>query len=246
MENKHVEYRRIVKGARVAVLCVHGIMGTPNHFRDLVPLIPDDFSVLNIVIEGHCGSVSDFSHASMRKWENCVERAVKELLETHEEIYVLAHSMGTLLTMEQAMKEPRITRLFYLSVPIKVGLKPRFLDTAAKVYFKRIRPCDKYALAGVECYGITDSKNIFAYLGWVPRFLDLFKKISDVRKRLLELETPCTAYQSALDEMVSPKSIEILKRESNIKVVTLEGSGHFYYSPEDMEFLKQEFTEFLK
>ena len=28
MENKHVEYRRIVKGARVAVLCVHGIMGT--------------------------------------------------------------------------------------------------------------------------------------------------------------------------------------------------------------------------
>ena len=246
MENKHVEYRRIVKGARVAVLCVHGIMGTPNHFRDLVPLIPDDFSVLNIVIEGHCGSVSDFSHASMRKWENCVERAVNELLETHEEIYVLAHSMGTLLTMEHAMKEPRITRLFYLSVPIKVGLKPRFLDTAAKVYFKRVRPCDKYALAGVECYGITDSKNIFKYLGWAPRFIDLFKKISRVRKRLLELKTPCTAYQSALDEMVSPKSIEILKRESSIKVVTLEGSGHFYYSPEDMEFLKQEFTEFLK
>lgn len=246
MENKHVEYRRIAKGARVAVLFVHGIMGTPNHFRDLVPLIPDDFSVLNIVIEGHCGSVSDFSHASMRKWENCVERAVNELLETHEEIYVLAHSMGTLLTMEQAMKEPRITRLFYLSVPIKVGLKPRFLDTAAKVYFKRVRPCDKYALAGVECYGITDSKNIFKYLGWAPRFIDLFKKISQVRKRLLELKTPCTAYQSALDEMVSPKSIEILKRESSIKVVTLEGSGHFYYSPEDMEFLKQEFTEFLK
>ena len=246
MENKHVEYRRIVKGARVAVLCVHGIMGTPNHFRDLVPLIPDDFSVLNIVIEGHCGSVSDFSHASMRKWENCVERAVNELLETHEEIYVLAHSMGTLLTMEQAMKEPRITRLFYLSVPIKVGLKPRFLDTAAKVYFNRVRPCDKYALAGVECYGITDSKNIFKYLGWAPRFIDLFKKISQVRKRLLELQTPCTAYQSALDEMVSPKSIEILKRESSIKVVTLEGSGHFYYSPEDMEFLKLEFTEFLK
>ena len=246
MKGKHVEYRRIVKGARIAVLCVHGIMGTPNHFRDLVPLIPDDFSILNIVIDGHCGSVSDFSHSSMNKWEACVEAAVSELLETHEEIYVLAHSMGTLLTMEQAMKEPRITRLFYLSVPIKVGLKPRFLDTAAKVYFKRVRPCDKYALAGVECYGITDSKNIFKYLGWAPRFIDLFKKISRVRKRLLELDTPCSAYQSALDEMVSPKSIEILKRESSIKVVTLEGSGHFYYSPEDIEFLKQEFTEFLK
>lgn len=246
MENKHIEYRRIVEDARVAVLCVHGIMGTPNHFRDLIPLIPDDFSILNIVIDGHCGSVSDFSHASMKKWEDCVERAVNELLENHDEIYVLAHSMGTLLTMEQAMKNPRITRLFYLSVPIKVGLKLRMVDTAMRVYFNKIRPTDKFALAGRECYGITDSKNIFKYLGWAPRFLDLFSKISYIRKNLYKFETPCTAYQSALDEMVSPKSIDILKKESKMRVVTLENSGHFYYSPDDTEYLKQEFKLFLE
>ncbi len=244
-ENKHREYKRIVKGARVAVLCVHGIMGTPNHFRDLIPLIPDEFSVLNIVIDGHCKTVGDFSRASMKMWEDCVERAVNELLEDHEEIYVLAHSMGTLLTMEQAMKNPRITRLFYLSVPIKVGLKLRMVDTAARVYFNKIRPTDKFALAGRECYGITKSENIFKYLGWIPRFLDLFAKIRDIRKDLLKLETPCTAYQSALDEMVSPKSIDILKKESKMRVVTLEGSGHFYYSPDDTEYLKREFIKFL-
>lgn len=243
--SKHVEYKRIVEGARVAVLCVHGIMGTPNHFRDLVPLIPDTMSVYNIVLSGHCGSVSDFSHASMEKWEQSVEDAVNELLSTHEEIYVLAHSMGTLLTIEQAIKNPRITRLFYLSVPIKVGVKPCLFDTASRVYFKRVRPCDKYALAGRECYGITDTKNIFKYLGWVPRFLDLFKKIAYIRRNLNRLNTPCTAYQSALDEMVSPKSYDILKNESNMRVEMLEKSTHFYYEPSEMEYLKQEFIKFL-
>ena len=245
MQSKHVEYKRIVNGARVAVLCVHGIMGTPNHFRDLVPLIPDEFSIYNIVIDGHCSSVSDFSHASMEKWEKCVERAVNELLKNHEEIYVLAHSMGTLLTMEQAIKNPKITKLFYLSVPIKVGVKPHLFDTAAKVYFKKIRPSDKYAIAGRECYGITDSKNIFLYLGWVPRFLQLFKKIDYTRKNLDKLTTPCIAFQSSLDEMVSPKSIEILKNESKIRVETLKNSTHFYYDPDDMEFVKNEFISFL-
>ena len=245
MENKHVEYKRIVEGARVAVLCVHGIMGTPNHFRDLVPLIPDEFSIYNIVIDGHCSSVRDFSRASMEKWEKCVERAVNELLQNHEEIYVLAHSMGTLLTMEQAIKNPKITRLFYLSVPIKVGVKARLFDTAFRVYFKKVRPCDKFAIAGRECYGIKDSKNIFLYLGWVPRFLQLFKKIDYTRENLDKLKTPCVAFQSVLDEMVSPKSIDILKNESSIRVEVLEKSTHFYYEPDDMEYVKNEFVKFL-
>ena len=245
MKNKHIEYKNIVDGADVAILCVHGIMGSPNHFRDLVPLIPKEYSIYNMVIYGHCSSVDDFAHASMEKWEKSVNDAIDELLATHKEVYVLAHSMGTLLTIERAMREPRISKLFCLSIPIKVGVKLRMLDTAMRIYFKRIRPKDKFALAGSECYGITDSKNIFKYLGWVPRFLELFKKIDYVRENLDKLETPCVAYQSQLDEMVSPKSIDILKKESKIEVKTLEKSTHFYYDPDETEYLKQEFMSFM-
>lgn len=245
-ENKHAEHKRIVKGARVAVLLVHGIIGTPNHFRDLVPLIPEQYSVYNILLDGHGATVSDFSHASMKKWEANVQSAVDELLAEHEEIYVVAHSMGTLLTMEQAIKNPRLTKLFYLSIPIKVGLKWRMIDTAMKIYFKRVKPTDKYALAGKECYGILkDSPNPFKYLGWIPRYIDLFKKIDYARANLGKLKTPCVAFQSRLDEMVSPKSIDILKNESGIDVRTLENSAHFYYDEDDMALIKDEFIKFL-
>lgn len=246
MQNKHVEYKRIVEGADKAVLFIHGIMGSPNHFRDLLPLVPDNISAYAMVTHGHCGSVTDFSNASLEKWEASVQRAVDELLKTHKELYLVGHSMGTLFSIEQAMKEPRIKGLFCISIPIKVGVRARMIPMALKVYRNRIKDDDVYALALKECYGVTDSKNIFKYLRWIPRFLDLFKLIRRVRKKLAKLNTPCVAYQSIPDELVSPKSIEILKRESNIRVEVLKNSTHMYYDPEEMNYLKEEFIRFLE
>lgn len=246
MSNKHVEYKRIVEGADVAVLFIHGILGTPNHFRDLIHLVPNNYSVYAMVTYGHCGSVSDFSNASLEKWEESVQMAVDELLSTHKEIYLVGHSMGTLFSIEQAMKEPRIKGLFCISIPIKVKVRARMIPMALRVYRNRIKPDDVYALALKECYGVTDSKNIFKYLGWIPRFFDLFKLIKRVRKNLDKLNTPCVAYQSIPDELVSPKSIEILKRESKIRVEVLNNSTHMYYDNAEMEYLQKEFIEFLK
>ena len=245
MSNKHVEYKRIVEGADIAVLFIHGILGTPNHFRELIPLVPENYSVYAMVTYGHCGSVSDFSKSSLEKWEQSVQKAVDELLETHKEIYLVGHSMGTLFSIEQAMKEPKIKKLFCISIPIKVGVRARMVPMALKVYRNRITKDDIYAQALKECYGVTDSKNIFKYFGWIPRFFDLFKLIKRVRKNLDKLNTPCVAYQSIPDELVSPKSIEILKRESKIRVEVLNNSTHMYYDNAEMEFLQKEFIEFL-
>ena len=44
----HQEYRRIVPGADMAVLMIHGIVGTPHHFDNLLPLIPENWSVVNL------------------------------------------------------------------------------------------------------------------------------------------------------------------------------------------------------
>lgn len=245
MPNKHVEYKRIVDGARVAVLCIHGILGTPNHFRDLISLIPKEYSVYAMVTAGHCAGVRDFSKSSLKMWEESVQKAIDELLLTHEEIYIVGHSMGTLFAIDQALMEPRVTRLFCLSIPIKVGFRLRMIPMALKIYTKKIKDDDIITLALRECYGCVDSKNIFLYLGWIPRYLDLFKKIRETRKKLDKLETPCTAYQSMLDELVSPKSIKILKRESKIRVEILDKSTHFYYEPTELDFLKREFIKFL-
>ena len=246
MPNKHVEYKRIAQDAERAVLLIHGILSTPNHFRDLIPLIPDDYSVYAMVTAGHCGTVSDFSNSSLEKWEESVQKAVDELLKTHKEIYIVGYSMGNLFAIEQAIKDDRVKKLFCIAIPIKVRVRLRMIGICTRVYKNKFRKNDFAAIGCKESYGVTDSKNLFEYLLWVPRFFDLFKIIKRVRKNLDKLNTPCVAYQSLKDELVSPKSIKILKNESNIGVFVLDNSTHFYYEPSELEYLKKEFTEFLK
>ena len=246
MDNKHVEYKRIVDGANKAVLLIHGILSTPNHFRELIPLIPENYSVYAMITAGHCGSVSDFSHSSLEKWEVSVQKALDELLKTHKEIYIVGYSMGNLFAIEQAIKEPKVKKLFCIAIPIKVRVRVRMVDIALRVYFNKYREKDMAARGCKESYGVTDSKNIFKYLGWIPRFFDLFKLIKRVRKNLNKLQTPCVAFQSMKDELVSPKSIDILKAESQMRVEVLDKSTHFYYESNNLEVLKKEFKHFLE
>ena len=60
----HSPYTHIGTGPN-AVLMIHGIAGSPGHFRDFVPVIPPEFSVYNILLDGHSGKVENFSRSSM-------------------------------------------------------------------------------------------------------------------------------------------------------------------------------------
>lgn len=231
----HRPEKRMVEGAERAILFIHGIVGTPNHFAEFVKLVPRDISVYNMLLDGHGKTVRDFGNTSMKKWESQVEAAVNELLENHREIWIVAHSMGTLLAIEQAVKNDRITRLFLMAVPVKLFIGPRMLSNAAKVYFDRIRPDDHIALAAKRCYGIAAERNLLRYIGWLPRYLELFSKIHKTRKLLPLLQTKCAAYQSNRDEMVSRASINYLKNHSGMDVVTLKHSTHYYYDNADFE-----------
>jgi len=241
----HTEVKRVVKGAKTALLFIHGIAGTPNHFNAFISLVPEQISVYNILLDGHGKGVKDFSRTSMKKWEDQVQGAIDELSSTHEKIYIIAHSMGTLFVIDQAIKNKKIAELFLLAVPIKLLLKPKMFATSLKIYFDKISPDDKLAAAAKSCYGIEQDKNFFKYIGWVPRYLELFSKIRQTRKILPFLKTPCTAYQSSGDEMVSLSSINRLKQNSHISVVKLKKSGHYYYDTKDLEFLLNSFKKLI-
>lgn len=243
---KHEEYRRIVEGADTAVLFIHGIAGTPKHFRPFVSLVPDSFSVRNLLLDGHGKGVRDFSRTSMAAWEDQVRRAVEELASTHDRILIAAHSMGTLFAIEQALREPKITGLFLLAVPLRLFLRPRLAVNSAKVFFNRIRPEDAVAQAARDCYGIDRDGNLPHYLGWVPRYLELFRKIRETRAVLPQLRTPGFVFQSGKDEMVSRKAVRDLAQCPSLFVSELTCSGHYYYTPQDMELLLTQFRGFLR
>ena len=114
---RHEEYIRLVPGAKTAVLFLHGICGTPNHFRQLLPLesaVPEAWSVHNIVLDGHCKQVGDFGRSSMKKWSAQVESAFANLSRSHERVILVGHSMGTLLFVRQALRRPEKVKLLFM------------------------------------------------------------------------------------------------------------------------------------
>ena len=239
------EFHRIVPAADTAVLFIHGIVGTPRHFDDLISLLPDTVSIHNQLLAGHGGSARDFARASMREWEAQVDAAIAALAETHQHIYLVAHSMGALLSIEAALHHKEVEKLFLLAVPLRIALTPAMVRNSWKIYRGSIAADDHAALAAQRCCGVAQTKNPLPYLGWIPRFLELFSKISAVRKLLPKLTTPSLAPQSMKDELVSPRTMDELRRNSHITLLLLPHSGHYYYPPADKEALHEAFTAFL-
>ena len=241
----HKEYKRIAEHSDKAILFIHGILGTPNHFRAFVSLVPQDTSVYNVLLDGHGKGVRDFSETSMKKWETQISAAVQELAQDHKEIYIVAHSLGCLLAIEQAVSNPKITKLFFLAVPLKLFLKPKMFVNSFKVYFQKVDPENEELMAAKACYGIAEDKNPFHYIGWAPRFFELFSKIRKTRKRIALVKIPCVAHQSRKDEMVSQSTKTILEKNPMISVVDLKKSGHYYYEKNDFAVVKENFMRFI-
>lgn len=241
----HREYKRIIENSKKVILFIHGILGTPNHFECFISLVPDNISVYNVLLDGHGKGVKEFSKTSMKKWKKQIDDIVNELCSSCEEIYIVAHSMGCLLALEQSVKNSKISKMFLLAAPLKLSLKPQMFINSLKVYFNKIDVDDEVGMAAKKCCGIHHDKNIFKYFGWIPRFLELFSEIKQTRNIINKVSVPCSVYLSCKDEMVSLSSQKFLKDNSNFLITQLEKSGHFFYEEYDLEFLKNDFINFI-
>ncbi len=236
---------RYVQDADIAILFVHGILGTPDHFKSFLPLVPANWSICNILLKGHGGSVKDFSAASMAEWKQQVHEALQTLLATHKKVIIVAHSMGTLFAIQEATDAP-IAALFLLNVPLKLRIRFQLLKNSWRIFRGNIKSNDEWLLAAQRTYGIERDTHILRYLGWIPRFLELFSEIRKTRKITYKLSVPCQVYLSLKDETVSPKSGKLFERNHCVTVKTLNSSGHYYYSSGDQQLLHDDFCDMIK
>ncbi len=231
--------------ADTAVLFIHGIIGTPKHFTELIPLlqqVPENFTVSNITLDGHGKTADHFAATSMVKWKSQVEAEIERLSTTHRNLIVVAHSMGCLFAIQQGIFYPeRISRLLLLAAPVKIGVKMPAITNPIKVYFDKISPKDKLAQAAKTSFGMEVDKRLWKYLKWIPRYRELFREVKVTRKMLPELKVPAVAFQSAGDEMVSPKTYNIIKENKNIDTYLLENSTHYLYGEEDVSKILEHF-----
>lgn len=243
----HQEITRIVPGATYAVLMIHGILGTPDHFAELIPLVPESWSLHAVLLPGHGGKVEDFSHSSMKQWKAHVFSRLEELLESHERVIIAAHSMGTLFAIQASLRYPgRIPALFLLGSPLRVFVRPKSaVDAVLMSVFGYVNAKDQSAADMRRGCSVEADWRVWKYPFWIPRFLELFKEIWDTRKLLGQITVPTQVFQSRHDELVHPSSYDDFLGYDAITVTMLEDSGHFGYREKDLELLKAKFLEMV-
>lgn len=230
---------------RKAILFIHGILETPCFFEPFFPLVPADWAVYSVLLKGHNGIPKDFSAASMSQWKAQVRRAVERLTAKYDKVVIAAHSMGTLFAIQEAMKAP-VTALFLMNVPLKIELKPILWKTVWSIYTDRIDPDDKITLSSKHSYGIEHDQNPLHYIGWIPRYFELFAEVRRTRLPAENFKVPAYAYFSQNDEMVSLKSAKYLKKNPRVIVDLLRTSWHHYYSPNDLRLMQRDFSNMMK
>lgn len=242
----HAEYRRIVPGADTAVLFIHGIIGTPDHFRILIPLeqrISDGWSVCNLLLPGHGAGVEEFAASSMDAWRGYVRSVFEELATHHERVIIVAHSMGTLFGIQLAVDFPeKVPLLFLLGVPLRPFVRPHMMLDSLRMVFVTLPQEHVLWKAG----SVKLTRKLWKYLSWVPRYLELFGEIRRTEKLLDRLSVSCIAWQSGKDELVGNASGRILERSGMMEVRTLPNSTHFYYTPQDQNLICREFDAKIK
>lgn len=237
----HTPYIREVPGSRNAVLMIHGILGTPDHFVFLYPLVPEDWSVYSILLDGHGKNVEDFSHTSMNKWKTQVGAMLDDLTGRYDRIILVAHSMGTLFSIQEAIRCPeQIAHLFLLQVPLYPRLSIRAAVRSVLLPFGVVTRSSEMMAA--DC-SIALDPWLLKYVGWIPRFLELFAEARHTRQILQDLHVPCQAFQSQRDELVSNHSARYLQKYPRIRTTVLPDSGHFGHTGADLQLLQDRFRQ---
>ncbi len=242
METEYIEK----ENSKVTVIFVHGILGSPARFKELYDLVPDSFSIMKLVLDGHGKTTKEFHKSSIKKWRKQVHESLLFLKSKKQRIIYVGHSMGTLFGIEESINDNLIDSLFLLNVPLKPHMTLSMFNRCLKVTFQNEKKFDDETKLLKENCSIKLTKNVFAYLLWAPRYVELFKEMRHVKYLIPKISHPCICFHSKEDELVSQKTYKYLKENPSIKIFYQENSTHYYNGGEDLAMLRDEFSKLME
>lgn len=231
-----------VGGCGPAVLCLHGLTGTPYEVRRPAELLAQEgFACMAPLLPGHGGDHREIAKAGRREWRAAIEAAWDELAATHDRVYVLGLSLGGLLALTLAARRP-VAAAAVLASPIDLGpwirgflpLVSRVIDTIPRrksIFDEEARArhpgADRMPLAAVR---------------------ELVDLCAEVKQELARVVAPLSLVYSRRDPTVHFRNAEqIASRVSSeiCEVLYLENSSHVITVDREKDRVARRVVEFF-
>lgn len=244
-EGRHSPFSQNVSGAGLAVVFTHGIMGSPRQFDDLVAALGQTCSIENLLLPGHGATSREYADCNIKEWQRYLDEVVDRLSKNHDRIILVGHSLGSLLSVCTALAWPdKVKGLFLIATPLRVGISSRFIRRSLAIAFSRQANNPEVDLANQ-----TSSVHFpawYNYLQGSGRVPELFTKSHQVRHLISRLSCPVCAFWSEQDEIVDIRSSELLPDKDNFRKILIKNSGHYIYSPEESQLIRESFLHFVE
>lgn len=242
----HCPFFRHRPNADIAILMIHGILGTPRHFDWLIHATPDHIHISNILLPGHGGSVQDFSDSTMKQWQNHVAQAICDLERPGRKIIVIGHSLGSLLALNAAQQHKSIRGLILLNVPFCPQVRLRLVGRSIRAAFGKSNLDDPAEIVFLQACGTKTEPYLWKYLGWIPNFLALLSLCRKSRLVPQALTIPCYAYLGKKDDLVHIRSARWLQNLPNIQLRFFPDGSHFGYSQQEQSQIRDDLCKLLQ
>lgn len=236
------------KKSNTIVIFIHGILEGPNQFRYFANVVYEEgISYSAVLLDGHGKSGKEFARSSMNKWIDTVDKEILIHKDNYENIILVGHSMGSLLSVLLTVRyKDKVKGIVLISTPLRIFVKFKMIITSIKVALGKVSEKDILAKYARKAFSVERS-SLLTYVSWIPRYKDLFKLMTSTTKILYKINIPTLIVQCKNDELVSYSSLKVFKNKlkNDYQIVRLEKSGHFYYDENEFKYLLNEFRLFI-
>lgn len=226
------------------VLLIHGFTGSPAEMRPLGRYLHErGLTVAAPLLPGHGATPADLNRRRWQEWLACAEAALAELQAARRRVFVAGLSMGALLTLLLAARQPNLAGAIVYSPAIIVNDPRSYLVAVLKYLIPSVpKPVDYFAdpAARVALWTYPVYPTAAAH--------ELMKLIGAARRALPSVACPLLIIYSRRDPTIHPRSAQAIYdgvRSAEKHLIELGDSGHVITLDSEWEQAAEESYRFM-
>ena len=239
----------LLEGGPIGVLLIHGFTGAPTEMRLLGEYLNrNGLTVSAPLLPGHGTTVEEMNRCKWTDWTAAVERALTELRERCNTVFVGGLSMGSLLTLYLAAHHPDLPGAIVYSPAVKIADRRLVLTPLIK-HVVRLLPKGE---GDSDLTSVDAQQHLWSYdENPVAAAAELLKLRRAVERLLPQVVCPLLIIHSTLDRAIHPDSARLTYElagtpVANKHLVTLHNSGHNLGVDSEWEFVAESTLQFIR
>jgi carboxylesterase len=234
----------LLEGGPVGLLTIHGFTGSPPELR----LVGDfahqqGYTVLAPLLPGHGTTIEDANRQRWQDWTAHVDRALADLEQRCERVFVAGLSLGSLLALYEAAHHLELAGAIAYSPAIKMA-DPRARAVALLKYVTPQLPKDELYTVDPEA-----ESRLWSYDAWPAAAAhEVIQLTRQVRRALPRVRCPSLIVYSTKDPDLHPEAAQFTHDHigaADKELITLHNCGHVITVDAEWETVAEKTCQFM-